>query len=172
MDRRAFIGSIAGGILAVPLATGAQLPWARADGGLAPSGKRQSMENRMNGVAGVVSFLIMSLVVPLADAAEPPAWVKQSDENAQIALAVFARYRPESAGQTGVPGLDEDILDLKPAVYDRYLADARQAAADSAGTATCYDRPACPAGPRDSHQSGRRQHHVCPIEATADAGLY
>jgi len=48
----------------------------------------------MNGVARVVSFFIMSFVVPLADAAEPPAWVKQSDENAQIALAVYARYWP------------------------------------------------------------------------------
>ena len=90
----------------------------------------QSRENRMKHVAAVVSFLILSCVVPLADAAEPPAWIKQSDENAQIALAVFARYRPEYAGRTGVAGLDENILDLKPGVYDRYLADARQAAED------------------------------------------
>ena len=90
----------------------------------------QSRENRMKHVAAVVSFLILSCVVPLADAVEPPAWIKQSDENAQIALAVFARYRPEYAGRTGVAGLDENILDLKPGVYDRYLADARQAAED------------------------------------------
>ena len=84
----------------------------------------------MHRVAAVVSFLILSCVVPLADAAEPQAWVKQSDENAQIALAVFARYWPEYAGQRGVVGLDENILDLNPGVYDRQLADTRQAAAD------------------------------------------
>ena len=84
----------------------------------------------MNHVVAAVSFLIMSSVVCLADAAEPHDWVKQSDENARIALAVYARYRPESAGRSGVAGLDENILDLKPGVYDRYLADVKQAAAD------------------------------------------
>ena len=84
----------------------------------------------MDRVASAISLLILFCVLPLADAAEPQAWVKQSDANAQIALAVYARYRPESAGQTGVMGLDENIMDLKPGVYERYLAEARQAAQD------------------------------------------
>jgi Bacterial protein of unknown function (DUF885) len=80
----------------------------------------------MNRVAAVVSALVVCCALPLANAAEPPAWVKQSDENAQIGLVVYARYWPESAGQTGVAGLDENIMDLKPGVYDRYVADGKQ----------------------------------------------
>jgi len=47
-----------------------------------------------------------------------------------MVLAVYARYCPEYARQTGIAGLDEDILDLKPGVYDRYRADASRAAED------------------------------------------
>ncbi|MEO8751590.1 MAG: DUF885 domain-containing protein [Casimicrobiaceae bacterium] len=81
-------------------------------------------------VKRAAAFLAVFLVVemPLARAAEPPAWVKESDENAQIALAVFARYAPEFAGQTGVAGLDEQIRDLRPGVSDRFVADAKRAA--------------------------------------------
>jgi hypothetical protein len=82
----------------------------------------------MNPVTAAVSFLVLSSVLPLAEAAGPPAWVGQSDENAQVALAVYGRYWPEYAGQTGVAGLDENILDLKPGVYERALADNRHAA--------------------------------------------
>ena len=68
----------------------------------------------MNRVAAVLSLLIVTCLLPrLAAAAESKAWVKQSDENAQIALAVFARYYPEYAGQTGIAGIDENILDLQ-----------------------------------------------------------
>ena len=84
---------------------------------------------RMNVSARRVTLLLTAWVLPWAAAAPAPAWVKQSDENAQIALAVYARYWPENAGNTGVSGLDEEIVDLKPGVHDRYLADAAQATA-------------------------------------------
>ena len=80
----------------------------------------------MNRVAAFISLSILSCDLSLAHA-EPKAWVKQSDENAQIALAVYARYRPEDAGQTGVAGLDENIVDLKPGLYDRSQADRSNA---------------------------------------------
>ncbi len=84
----------------------------------------------MERLASSALLLLLLCLLPLAEAAEPPAWVRQSDENAQILLAVYARYSPESAGQLGVTGLDERIRDLNPRVYDRYLADALQASVD------------------------------------------
>lgn len=82
----------------------------------------------MTRVLTVVSLSILSCVLPLADAAETKDWVKQSDENAQISLALLARYYPENAGRIGVAGLDENIMDLKPGVYERLLADASRGA--------------------------------------------
>ena len=81
----------------------------------------------MQRTAAVLSILLF-VAPPFARAAAPPAWVKESDENAQIALAILARYAPEYAGRTGVAGLDEQIRDLKPGVNERYMADAKHAA--------------------------------------------
>jgi hypothetical protein len=52
-------------------------------------------------------------------AAARPAWIEKSDANARLVLEVSARFAPESAGRLGLEGLDEQILDLKPQVYER-----------------------------------------------------
>lgn len=44
----------------------------------------------------------------------PPAWIQRSNENAEILLNVFGQFNPEFAGQLGVEGLDEEIIDLQP----------------------------------------------------------
>jgi hypothetical protein len=49
----------------------------------------------------------------------PPAWIAKSDENAKLVLATFAKFSPEQAGQLGLPGLDEQVLDLKPQLHER-----------------------------------------------------
>ena len=49
----------------------------------------------------------------------PPLWVQKSNENAQVLLDVFAEFSPEMAGFFGIPGLDENILDLKPGHFER-----------------------------------------------------
>jgi hypothetical protein len=36
-------------------------------------------------------------------------WIARSNENAKLLLDVYARYRPEGAGELGVQGLDEKI---------------------------------------------------------------
>ena len=46
--------------------------------------------------------------------AEPPAWVAESNRNAQVLLDVMAHFSPESAGQYGMTGFDEGIFDIKP----------------------------------------------------------
>ncbi len=68
---------------------------------------------------------------PSAPAAPPapPAWVQRSNAHAQLLLEPFARFAPEQAGHFGIPGHDEDILDLQPGYVDRQLAASRQAIA-------------------------------------------
>jgi hypothetical protein len=55
----------------------------------------------------------------------PPAWVVKSNQNAQLLVEIEARYSPESAGSSGVPGLDEQIAVPGPETQQRSLADLR-----------------------------------------------
>src|ERR1700710_2797905 len=64
---------------------------------------------------------------PTADPSK--AWNAKSDENTQILIDVLARQSPEGAGQMGVNGLDEQILDLKPGFLERGIADTEKAVA-------------------------------------------
>jgi hypothetical protein len=57
-------------------------------------------------------------------------WVAQSNQNAQVLIQALARFAPEGAGQMGVDGLDEQILDLKPGFVERQ----KQTAKDSIQT--------------------------------------
>ncbi|PYQ15081.1 MAG: DUF885 domain-containing protein [Acidobacteria bacterium] len=52
--------------------------------------------------------------------AAAPSWVARSNEYAQIPLKVLARFNPEGAGQIGVEGLDQEIIDLKPNLPERF----------------------------------------------------
>lgn len=54
-------------------------------------------------------------------------WISKSNAHAQVLINVMAKYSPEQAGRLGVDGLDEEILDLKPRRYERYIADLEQA---------------------------------------------
>lgn len=65
--------------------------------------------------------------IPVAAPASNPDWVKQSNVNAQVLLEVLARFNPEQAGQFGVEGLDEQVIDLKPGVNERSRAALKQA---------------------------------------------
>jgi len=64
--------------------------------------------------------LLLGLSVTVAaTAAEPPAWVKESNEHARVALEVLARFQPEGATQVGLEGFDAEVVDLKPRVHER-----------------------------------------------------
>ena len=52
-------------------------------------------------------------------------WVSKSNEHAKVVLEVLAKYSPEGAASLGVDGLDEQIFDLRPNVYERSMADTR-----------------------------------------------
>jgi hypothetical protein len=59
--------------------------------------------------------------------ASAETWVERSDRNSQVLIEVMARQSPEGAGQLGVPGLDEEIFDLKPGFQERGRAAIQQA---------------------------------------------
>ena len=63
-------------------------------------------------------LLAACLAAGLSPAAEPD-WVVKSNRYSQVVLAALAKLSPESAGSMGVDGLDEEITDLGPGVYER-----------------------------------------------------
>lgn len=79
----------------------------------------------LRGLAAAVALVVAALP---AAAAPAPTWVQRSDENAQVLLEVLARFGPEGAGQLGIPGMDEKILDLSPGFEERVAAATRKAA--------------------------------------------
>jgi hypothetical protein len=72
---------------------------------------------------------IAPVSVQAAAAPSTPAWVQRSNENTQVLLEPLARFSPEGAGRLGVPGLDEEILDLKPGFNERARTALRKATA-------------------------------------------
>jgi len=66
--------------------------------------------------AAAAIFIVLS--VP-ATAAEDPAWVERSNQNAQIVLEVLAEFNPEGAASLGIDGIDEAIIDYRPGRYER-----------------------------------------------------
>jgi hypothetical protein len=55
------------------------------------------------------------------------AWVQKSNQNAKVLLDLTAKYNPEAAQQSGVDGIDEQIMDLKPKRRERFTADLKAA---------------------------------------------
>jgi uncharacterized protein (DUF885 family) len=69
---------------------------------------------------------VACLAMPSALAADS-AWLEESNRNAQILLELGARYFPEGASSNGVEGHDKEVLDLKPQVAERQIADYKAA---------------------------------------------
>ena len=83
------------------------------------------------------SFLAAGLaaVLSCSHASAPPAQpatdaIRRSNENAQLLLAVQAKFTPESAARLGVPGLDDRITDLTPGHQERSRQATREALAE------------------------------------------
>jgi hypothetical protein len=93
---------------------------------------RRSLPSRL--VPGLARPGLAGLAVAVLSAPWPaavsqpvaPEWVQRSNANAQVLIEIFARVAPEQAGQMGVPGLDEEILDLKPGYVGRQLEMTRK----------------------------------------------
>lgn len=65
----------------------------------------------------------------LAEAAMP-AWVAQSNRNAELLLTLMARFNPEDAAGLGVEGHDAETVDLGPGIFERRQAATREAIAE------------------------------------------
>src|ERR1700722_9195093 len=72
-------------------------------------------------------FALFFLIVAAAWAQSPPAWVEKSNQNAQLLIAIMARWAPENAAQEGVPGLDEQVSSYKPDEPERFRKDLSSA---------------------------------------------
>jgi hypothetical protein len=61
-------------------------------------------------------------VAPVAEtppAPKPRSWIERSNDNAQILIAVQAKFAPERASRFGVPGIDDKISDFTPGHLQR-----------------------------------------------------
>src|SRR5437870_6890908 len=77
--------------------------------------------------ASIILLAFVALGAASARSADAPAWVKTSDENAQILLRLLARYQPENAARLGFSGIDDQILDLRDGLSERLRADTERA---------------------------------------------
>ena len=77
--------------------------------------------------ASIILLAFVALGAASARSADAPAWVKTSDENAQILLRLLARYQPENAARLGFSGIDDQILDLREGLSERLRADTERA---------------------------------------------
>ena len=67
-----------------------------------------------------IGLLAVTFIMGTA-AGEEPGWVEKSNEHAQIVLEVMSKFSPEGAGSLGIDGLDEQVSDLGPRIYERSL---------------------------------------------------
>jgi len=66
------------------------------------------------------AWMALGLLAGQVQAADA-SWVEKSNEHAQVVLEAFAELGPEGAGSMGVDGLDENISDLSPGLYERSM---------------------------------------------------
>ncbi len=84
-------------------------------------------------LTGFIVFALCWFAAPGAESAAPsspapaeiqaaPAWVAQSNADAQVLLKALAQFNPEFASRFGLPGYDDKVIDLKPNVEARSRA--------------------------------------------------
>ena len=79
----------------------------------------------------LIQFGLLALVAGTPAAlADDVDWVEKSNENAQIVLEVMSKFSPEGAGRIGVDGLDEEVTDLGPGIYERSMQATRDVLAE------------------------------------------
>src|SRR4051812_29105671 len=66
------------------------------------------------------------LLLPVLTGAATPAWVEESNRNAQPLLEVTGRFNAEFASSIGLDAYDGQVVDLAPQLYERER-DARAA---------------------------------------------
>jgi uncharacterized protein (DUF885 family) len=80
--------------------------------------------------------ILLAVLLSCSHAAAPPGetprsdLIERSNANAQVLLAVQAKFFPEQASRAGVAGLDDRITDLTPGHEERYRQADREALAE------------------------------------------
>jgi hypothetical protein len=70
--------------------------------------------------AALAAFVFVVASIPATSA--DGNWVDKSNENASLVLEVIAGFNPESAASLGVDGIDENIVDFRPKLFERSIA--------------------------------------------------
>ena len=70
--------------------------------------------------------LLAACVLVFPAHADETDWVSKSNEYADMLLQEIAKFNPENAGGIGVDGLDEEIRDLGPDLFDRDMESSRR----------------------------------------------
>ncbi len=71
---------------------------------------------------GLVCSLGLGAAPLLAQDGEEADWLTRSNEIAYTVLEMNARFVPEFAGQQGIDGYDEEVIDLKANLHERQMA--------------------------------------------------
>ncbi|HTC95106.1 MAG TPA: DUF885 domain-containing protein [Terriglobales bacterium] len=71
-----------------------------------------------------LALMANAQVTPTPASAKPavPEWVQRSNENTRLVLESESKFDPEYYARQGVEGIDGEIHDLKPGVFDRTRA--------------------------------------------------
>jgi len=79
----------------------------------------------MRKIYRAVFAALLAGVLAVPSLATEDSWVGKSNENAQIVLEMFAQFNPENAASFGVDGIDEEIIDFRPGLYERNRSEAQ-----------------------------------------------
>lgn len=79
------------------------------------------------------ALAVLLLAAAPALAADAPAWVAKSNENAQVLNKVLARFSPEGASQLGIDGYDSEIFQLPLDINEQQIQALQEAVATLEG---------------------------------------
>jgi hypothetical protein len=122
-----------------------------------------------------VTVILLFLLSAIAFAQTPPAWVARSNQNAQLLIDIDARYSPESAGNSGVAGMDERVSAIAADMPERLRADLKAAIGELQSRLASEKDPLVrqdlqiliDSADRDVRQSEINERHMLPYIDTA-----
>jgi len=92
--------------------------------------KRSQSWSLMLGLVVLAALAVTHAQQPAAKPATGQAWIKKSNEYAQVALKLAAKYAPEGAGRLGIEGLDDQVTQFPADRREKVKADAQATLAE------------------------------------------
>ena len=84
----------------------------------------------MRKIYRAASAALLAIVMAVPTFAAESGWVEKSNKNAQIVIELTAEFNPENAASFGVDGIDEDIIDFRPGLFERNMSSAEAVLAE------------------------------------------